>query len=152
MLIRPRFLAGVVRFGVAGLAVVNGWWGAWARFWPRSFFDRFPGFGHHWTAAYPPYNEHLVTDLGATFLTLAVLLAIAAGVADRRVRTVVLVGVLVFNALHLSYHLNHHQGMPGVDVGTSLGALGVGAIAPVVLLVLDRLVPVPDPPPPVGTP
>jgi hypothetical protein len=149
---RSRLLAGVVRWGLVAVAAVNGWWGAWARFWPRSFFDRFPGFGHHWTAAYPPYNEHLITDLGATFLTLAVLLAIAAAVADRRVRTVVLVGVLVFNALHLSYHLNHHEGMPGVDVVASLGALGVGAIAPVVLLILDRLVPVPEPPPPVPRP
>jgi len=145
-----RYTGGVVRFGLAGLAAVNGWWGAWARFWPRSFFDRFPGFGHHWTAAYPPYNEHLITDLGATFLTLAVLLALAAGLPDRRVRLVVLVGVLVFNALHLSFHLAHHEGMAGVDVWASLSALGVGAIAPAVLLVLDRLVP--EPPPPVPTP
>src|SRR4051812_13818937 len=150
MLTQSRWLAGVVRLGVAGLAVVNGWWGAWARFWPRSFFDRFPGFGHHWTAAYPPYNEHLITDLGATFLTLAVLLAIAAVLPDRRVRAVVLAGVLVFNALHLGFHLTHHEGMAGVDVWASLGALALGVVAPLGLLVLDRLVPVP--PPPVPTP
>ena len=64
----------LVRVGLGLLALINGWWGGWARFAPRHFFDTFPGFGHHWTAAYPPYNEHLVTDLGSTFLTLAVLL------------------------------------------------------------------------------
>src|SRR5262245_52374278 len=77
----------VVRVGLAALAVVNAWWGAWAYVAPRNFFDSFPGFGHHWTAAYPPYNEHLITDLGATFLTLAALLATAAVLSDRRIRT-----------------------------------------------------------------
>jgi hypothetical protein len=130
--------AGLVRVGMAGLALVHGWWGAWAWFWPRDFFDTFPGFGHHWTAAYPPYNEHLVTDLGATFLTLAFLLAVGAVVADRRVRGVVLAGVLVFNALHLSFHLTHHEGMAEVDVWASLAALGAGVVGPLVLLAVDR--------------
>ena len=40
----------LVRVGLAALAVVNAWWGAWAYVAPRNFFDTFPGFGHHWTA------------------------------------------------------------------------------------------------------
>jgi hypothetical protein len=130
--------AWLVRAGTAGLALLNGWWGVWAWFAPRSFFDTFPGFGHHWTAAYPPYNEHLVTDLGSTFLTLAVLLAAAAALPDRRVRTVVLGGVLVFNALHLSFHLGHHAGMAPVDVAASLASLALGVVAPVALLLIDH--------------
>jgi hypothetical protein len=27
---------------------------------PAHFFATFPGFGLHWTAAYPPYNQHLI--------------------------------------------------------------------------------------------
>jgi hypothetical protein len=141
-----------VRAGIAALAVSNGWWGAWARFAPEDFFFTFPGFGHHWTAAYPPYNQHLVTDLGSTFLTLAFLLAAAAVVPDRRVRTVVLLGVLVFNVLHLSFHLAHHEGMATTDVAESLTALGLGVVLPLALLFLDawltprRTHSTPDPP------
>ena len=130
----------LVRVGLAALAVVNAWWGAWAYLAPRNFFDTFPGFGHHWTAAYPPYNEHLITDLGATFLTLAALLAAAAAVPDRRVRVVVLGGVLIFNTLHLAFHLRHHEGMAPFDASASLTSLALGVVAPVALLLLDALV------------
>jgi hypothetical protein len=127
----------LVRVGLAALAAINAWWGAWARFAPKGFFDTFPGFGHHWTAAYPPYNEHLVTDLGSTFLTLAALMAAAAVMNDRRVRTVVLGGVLVFNGLHLTFHLGHHEGMATADVAASLASLALGVVAPVVLAAID---------------
>jgi hypothetical protein len=138
LVIRTR----LVRAGMAALAAVNAWWGAWAYVAPRNFFDTFPGFGHHWTAAYPPYNEHLITDLGSTFLTLAALLAAGAVLPDRRVRTVVLGGVLVFNTLHLAFHLGHHQGMAPFDAAASLTSLALGVLAPVVLLVLNaRLTP-----------
>ena len=76
--------AGASRLGMARFAALNLWWGVWARLWPRHFFDTFPGFGQRWTAAYPPYNEHLVVDLGSTFLTLGFLLAAGAAVDDRR--------------------------------------------------------------------
>jgi hypothetical protein len=125
--------------GIALLAAVNAWWGLWARIWPRQFFDSFPGFGHHWTAAYPPYNEHLVTDLGSTFLTLAFLLAAAAVLNQRSVRTVVLGGTIVFNALHLAFHAGHQGEMAGFDLGASLVTLALGVLAPVLLLGLDHV-------------
>jgi hypothetical protein len=129
----------LVRPGMAVLAAINAWWGAWARFAPRHFFDTFPGFGHHWTAAYPPYNEHLVTDLGSTFLALAFLLGVGAAVRNRTVRWVVLAGVGLFNLLHLSYHAVHLGGLSGVDVAASLTTLALGVVAPAVLVVLNRL-------------
>src|SRR5258705_13159799 len=110
----------VVRVGIGLLAAVNAWWGGWARFAPRHFFDTFPGFGHYWTAAYPPYNEHLVTDLGSTFLTLAFLLGAAAWLDQRPVRWVVLTGVIVFNALHLEFHALHAGLLSGFELGASL--------------------------------
>ena len=75
---------------------------------PRWFFDTFPGFGLGWTAAYPPYNAHLMTDVGAAFTTIGVLLLIAAWLDDRRVTAVVLVGLLIFLTLHLVFHLRDH--------------------------------------------
>ena len=127
----------IVRAGIGALALINVWWGVWARFAPRNFFEEFPGFGRHWTAAYPPYNQHLVTDLGSTFLTLGVLLGLAAVLNSRAVRTVVLVGVIVFNTLHLEFHVGHHEGMAPFDVTASLTSLALGVVGPLLLLAVD---------------
>ncbi|HEY7223365.1 MAG TPA: hypothetical protein VH561_07130 [Micromonosporaceae bacterium] len=129
----------VVRVGMAALGAVHAWWGVWARLFPRHFFANFPGFGRRWTAAYPPYNEHLVTDLGATFLTLAFLLFAGAWVRDRTVRAVSLVAVAIFSALHLTFHATNHASMGSADFATSLFFLILGVLAPVTLLVIDRL-------------
>jgi hypothetical protein len=124
------------RLGLAGFAAVIAWWGGWAWFAPRSFFAGFPGFGHRWTAAYPPYNEHLVTDLGATFLTLSFLLVIAAALGDRRVALVVLAGVLLFDALHLAYHAGASGQLGPHDYLASIVALTLGVLVPVGLLAM----------------
>jgi hypothetical protein len=112
-------------------------WGVPATLAPRWFYDTFPGLGHAWTAAYPPYNAHLITDLGATFTTLGVLLLLAAWLADRTVTAVVLCGVLVFSSLHLAFHLRDHGSLTGADLVASLTALALGVAAPAALLVLD---------------
>ena len=130
---------GAPRLVTAGLAALGGLhllWGAWAWFAPRHFYETFPGFGQRWTVAYPPYNAHLVTDLGATFVTFGVLLALAAALRDRRVSTVVLIGVLVFSVLHLAFHFTH-RGEPGIPAA-SLVSLVLGVLAPAVLIVLTR--------------
>ncbi|MFC7481826.1 hypothetical protein ACFQX7_19750 [Luedemannella flava] len=114
--------------------------GVWAVGAPRHFFVTFPGFGHRWTAGYPPFNEHLVSDLGSIFLTLGVLLTVAAVLDDARVTAVVLAGTLVFNTLHLAFHSTHHGTLVGFDLAASLASLVAGVIGPVVLLVLDRVV------------
>ena len=129
----------LVRLGMGLLAAINAWWGAWARFAPRSFFDTFPGFGHHWTAAYPPYNEHLVTDLGSTFLTLAFLLAVGAVINQFTLRWVVLAGVGVFNTLHLAFHAGHPGELGQVDQAAGLTTLALGVLAPLLLIGLDVL-------------
>jgi hypothetical protein len=126
---------------------VNLWWGAWARFAPRNFFDGFPGLGHHWTAGYPPYNEHLVTDLGATFLTLGFLLAAGALIRDVRIRRLVLAATLVFNALHLSFHAGHRGNLDPFDFGASVGTLAGGVLGPIVLLLLEAVRPTRPAPP-----
>ena len=141
-------VTGVVRAGMAALGVIHAWWGIWARFFPRHFYDTFPGFGRRWTAAYPPFNEHLVTDLGATFLTLAFLLLAGAASRSRSVRTVALVAVGLFGALHLSFHAGHAGTMTGTDLGASLFFLFMGVLAPAALVFVDRRWSPPDGPGP----
>jgi hypothetical protein len=123
-----------VRAGLALLGVLYVSWGIPAIVAPRWFFDTFPGLGHAWTAAYPPYNAHLMTDVGAAFLTLGVLSLVAAALADRRVAVVVLIGLLVFSTVHLVFHLADHGALTGVDLAASLGALALGVILPGVLI------------------
>jgi len=126
---RPAVRAGLLLLGLLHLS-----WGIPAVLAPRWFFDNFPGFGHAWTAAYPPYNAHLMTDVGAAFLTLGVLLVLAALLADRRVTVVVLAGVLTFSTVHLVFHVVHHGALSGVDLAASLASLAVGVLLPGVLL------------------
>ncbi len=103
---------------------------------PRWFFDNFPGLGRRWTAAYPPYNEHLMSDVGAAFLTLGVLLLLAGWLADRRVTAVVLTGLLVFSAVHLLYHSRERGLMTGPDLGASLASLALGVVIPLAMLIV----------------
>ena len=126
----------IVRLGLAGMAVVHLWWGLWAYAAPRHFFTSFPGLGHRWTAAYPPYNEHLTTDLGATFLTVAVLLAVPAVRYRRGLARLALTGTATFNALHLAFHVIHHGTLGGADLAASLFTLVAGVAAPTALLLL----------------
>ena len=145
----------VVRIGMGLLGAVHAWWGVWARVAPRDFFDTFPGFGRRWTAAYPPFNEHLVTDLGATFLTLALLLFAGAAwrsgsaTTNRSIRTVALIAVGTFSTLHLSFHAGHQGDLGGDrmagDYGLSLLTLVLGVLVPAGLLVIDRVRPAPAP-------
>lgn len=124
------------RAGLAVLGLVELSWGGWAYFAPAEFFADFPGFGHRWTAAYPPFNDHLTADLGATFLTIGALLVVAAVLDDRRVSAVVLCGAMLFNLLHLAFHATHRGTMVGADYPLSLLALLFGVLAPAALLAL----------------
>jgi hypothetical protein len=128
----------LVRAGLLVLALLHLSWGAVATLAPRAFFDSFPFFGNGWTAAYPPYNAHLMTDVGAAFVTLGVLLLAAAWLDDRRVTAVVLTGLLVFSGLHLAFHLRDPGGMAGFDRYGSLASLVAGVLAPIALLLLSR--------------
>lgn len=128
----------VLRGGLTLLGLLHLAWGVPAIAAPRWFFDHFPGFGERWTAAYPPYNEHLMTDVGAAFATLGVLLVTAAVMNDRRVTSVVLLGVIVFSGIHLAYHAARHGELAGASLLWSLTSLAAGVLLPGVLLILAR--------------
>ena len=122
---------------VAILGVLHLVWGVGAVAAPRWFFDNFPGFGRHWTAAYPPYNEHLMTDVGAAFLALGVILLIAAFLRDPKVTSVVLIGLLVFSTAHLVFHARHPGNLTGADLAASLVFLALGVVVPALILLVS---------------
>lgn len=128
----------VLRGGLTLLGLLHLAWGVPAIAAPRWFFNHFPGFGERWTAAYPPYNQHLMTDVGAAFATLGLLLLTAAVLNDRRVTIVVLLGVIVFSGVHLAYHAADHGELTGASLSFGLTSLAAGVLLPVALLILAR--------------
>ena len=105
----------VVRIALAILAVVGLQVGLWAAFAPRSFYDDFPGAGRIWVSVDGPYNQHLVRDVGALNLALAVV-AIVAFVTLSRAAVLAAGGAwLAYGLPHLIYHLRHLDPLDGAD-------------------------------------
>jgi hypothetical protein len=80
--------------------------GLLATFAPHTFYDDFP-FLTHWVDLLPPYNQHLVTDVGGLYLGFAVVLAWAAWTLERTLVRAVCVGWLLTALLHLIFHITH---------------------------------------------
>lgn len=105
----------IVRIALAILALVGIQVGLWAAFAPRSFYDDFPGSGRVWVAVDGPYNEHLVRDVGALNLALAVM-AVVAFVTLSRAAVIAAGGAwLAYGVPHLVYHLRHTDTLDGSD-------------------------------------
>jgi hypothetical protein len=115
--------------------------GGWAVTAPRSFFDHFPGWGHHWTALLPPYNEHLTRDVGGLSLALAVVTAAAALALERRLVAVTALAWLFYSVPHLAFHLAHLRGVPTADKVGEVVSLGLGVAAPLLLLAVAAVSP-----------
>jgi hypothetical protein len=81
--------------------------GGWATPFPRSFYDSFPGLNRTWTAGDGPYNEHLVRDVGAFYLALAVAGVLALMWRERHVTLLAAAAWTTFSVPHLGYHLAH---------------------------------------------
>jgi hypothetical protein len=111
--------------------------GAWAAFFPRSFYDDFPGAGRVWVAVDGPYNEHLVRDVGALNLALGVAALVALVTLSRAAVVAAGAAWAVYSLPHLVYHLRHLDVYDGTDAVTTLVALVGALVLPVVVLVVE---------------
>ncbi len=100
---------------------------------PHTFFADFPFFAD-WVARLPPYNEHLVSDVGGAYLGFAVVLGLAAWWLDRKVVVVACAGFLTVSLLHLLFHATHLEGFGGLEGAEELAALASLVVPPVVAL------------------
>ena len=121
----------LLRVGLVILAAMQVLVGAWALAAPRAFYDGFPSPRHAWVALLPPYNEHLVRDVGALNLALTVVLGAAAWTLDRTMIRVALLALIVFAVPHAIFHAGHLAGFPAADAV----AQTVGTILQLVLTV-----------------
>ena len=128
----------VTRIALGYLAFVSIQIGAWALLAPRSFYDDFPGFGRAWVSVDGPFNEHLVRDVGALNLALAVVLVAAAIRLTRWSVSTAAAVSLAWGVPHLVYHAVETDGYSTGDLVASLTGLTVFAAIPVALLVVAR--------------
>lgn len=98
--------------------------GATAAFAPRTFYDDFP-FVASWVELLPPYNEHLVTDVGGLYLGFAVLFAWAARTLDRTLVQAASVAWLLTATIHLVFHAGHLERFSTADAIAEIAALAV---------------------------
>ena len=133
---RDARVRGIVVGTLGVLAAVQGLVGTWALVAPLVFYEGFPLPGHAWVGLLPPYNEHLLRDVGALNLALAVVLAGAALRADRATVRLAATASLAAAAPHTAYHALHLAHFPPVDAVAQTAGSVLHLAALVVVLVL----------------
>jgi hypothetical protein len=96
---------------------------------PHTFYDDFP-FIAHWVDLLPPYNEHLVTDVGGLYLGFAVLLGWAAWTLDRTLVRAVSAAWLLTAGIHLIFHIGHLAGFDTADAIAEIATLALLLVPP----------------------
>ena len=127
-----------LRAGLALLAVTEAIQGFWLYLAPRSFYDDVPT-----VSADPPFNEHLMTDIGGLSLAMAVVVGAAAVLMDRVLIRVALAAYLVYSVSHLLFHVTHLTGLSAG--GTAFLVTGL-TLLPAIALALLILATRPHPP------
>lgn len=123
-----------IRLGLLLLAASALPVGFWASLAPRSFYDDFPAPGRYWVSVIGPYNEHLVTDVGAGYLALGVLLGLAGILLGRTLVRVSLVAWLAYAVPHFAFHITTLDAFSPADNLASMGSLGLAVLLPLLLL------------------
>ena len=121
-------------FMVAQAALV----GVWALLAPRSFFRDFPAIGGAWVNALPPYNEHLVRDIGGLNLGFALLFFASASTLDVTLIRTSLGAWLLYALPHFLFHITNMERLSGSEKVFQTLALGALIVVPVGLLMATR--------------
>jgi hypothetical protein len=122
-----------LRVGIWFLGLVEIAIGVVATLTPRVFYDDVPG-----VSLASPYSEHLMRDLGAMNLALAVVTFVAAITMEQLMVRTALTAYLVFAIPHLLFHVTHHQHYPTTTAIIETTGLVVLALLPIALLALTR--------------
>jgi len=125
--------AGVARAALAILLLSAASIGLTATLAPHTFYDDFP-FLSHWVDLLPPYNEHLVTDVGGLYLGFAVLFAWAAWALQPTLVRAVCSAWLLTATLHLLFHATHLEGFGTADGVAEIASLAFLLVPPPVAI------------------
>lgn len=122
---------GIARAALVVLALTAVSIGLPASFAPQSFYDDYP-FVASWVSLLPPYNQHLVTDVGGLYLGFAVVLGWAAWTLGRDLVRAACAGWALMALLHFVFHATHLDGFSTADAIGELAGLGLVLVAPAV--------------------
>ena len=117
--------------GISALAI-----GLPASFAPETFYTDYPFF----TALVqllPPYNEHLITDIGGLYLGFGVMFLWAMFQPSRQLIIPLCTAWIVAQALHFAFHISHLTGFTTTDAVAQQIGLAVYlvlAIIPIAML------------------
>lgn len=100
---------------------------------PHAFYDGFP-FLRHWVDLLPPYNEHLVSDVGGLYLGFAVLFGWAAWTLETTFVRALCTAWLLTAAIHLAFHAAHLGNFSTGDAIAELASLALLLIPPPVAI------------------
>ena len=120
---------GLILVGAPQLAI-----GLWALISPSGWYETFPGAGNHWLPLYGSYDEHLVVDVGATFVALGLALIVAAIWLDRRAVQLALIAYLAYAVPHFVYHLGADSALGDGDRVLNGIAIALAVAAAAMLL------------------
>jgi len=107
--------------------------GAVAAAAPHTFYADFPFFAH-WVEMLPPYNRHLVTDVGGLYLGFAVIFAWAATTLEATLVRAASTAWLLAATLHLLFHATHLDGFDAADAVGEIASLAFLLLPPVVAI------------------
>ena len=123
------------RWILAILALSAAFVAGWAVPDPHSFYVSFPGFGRHWVRVDGPYNEHLARDVGAFYLALAALSALAIARPEPLLLRATGLAWAAYSIPHLAYHASHLNHYGTFDKIANMIALGGTLLLGLALLV-----------------
>ena len=104
---------------------------------PSSFYASFP-VGRGWVELLPPYNEHLIRDVGGFYLAFAILFAWAAVTLAAALVVPLCVAWSVAAVLHAIFHVTHLDGFSTGDaIAQTTGLVAVIAL-PVLAVAITR--------------
>lgn len=112
--------------------------GAVAAVAPHTFYADFPFFAH-WVEMLPPYNRHLVTDVGGLYLGFAVIFAWAAIALEATLVRAAATAWLLAATLHLLFHATHLDGFGTADAVGEVASLAFLLAPPLVAIWAVRI-------------
>jgi hypothetical protein len=104
---------------------------------PHTFYADFP-FLAHWVDKLPPYNAHLITDVGGLYIGFAVVIGLAAWRLQRDLVIAACAGFLTVSVPHLLFHATHLGGFGAAEGAAEMIALGSLLVPPIVALWASR--------------
>ncbi|HEY0276912.1 MAG TPA: hypothetical protein VGC32_01460 [Solirubrobacterales bacterium] len=107
--------------------------GLTAAVFPHVFYDDFP-FLEHWVERLPPYNEHLIFDVGGLYLGFAVVFGLATWRPRRDLVVAACAGFLTVSVPHLAFHVFNLAGFSTGEAILEIAALASLTIPPVVAI------------------